>query len=90
MSAAAAATGAVFLVSGEAIRSDGESGVSQRAIAERNERVADRRIGAYIAFGVAGVAAGVGVLLLVGPTKSGGELSASARPSGVALTWRPR
>lgn len=90
VSAAAAATGAAFLVSGEAIRSDGESGVSQRAIAERNERVADRRLGAYIAFGVAGVAAGAGVSLLLWPTKTGGELSASARPSGVALTWRPR
>jgi hypothetical protein len=51
--------------------------------------VADRRLGAYVAFSVAGAAAAAGVSLLVWPTKSGAELSASARANGVALTYRP-
>jgi hypothetical protein len=89
LSAAAAATGVAFWASSEAARNDSEAGVSQRDIAERNDRVADRRLGAYIAFGIAGIAAGSGIVLLAWPDDSGGELSAGVQSNGVSLTWRP-
>jgi hypothetical protein len=87
--AAVAAVGTALWISGETIRSDGTSGISQRDIADRNQRVSERRRYAYVAFGVAGAAAATGVTILLWPTKSRAELSASIRPSGITLTYRP-
>jgi hypothetical protein len=89
LSAAAATTGVAFWASSEVVRNDSEAGVSQRDIAERNDRVADRRRSAYIAFGMAGIAAGSGIVLLAWPDESGGELSAGVQSNGISLTWRP-
>jgi hypothetical protein len=89
LAGAAAATGGALWLSGETIRSDGEAGVSQRDIAERNERVSDRRLGAYVAFGVAGAAAAAGITLLVWPSDSGAELRANASSQGISLRYRP-
>jgi len=86
--AAAASVGAALFLSGEVIRLDGEAGVSQREIAERNDRVSSRRTAGLVAFGVAAGAAATGVTLLLWQPSKGSELSASARPDGVLFTYR--
>lgn len=87
--AAAASTGTALFLSGEVIRNEGEAGVSQREIAERNDRVSGRRTAGLIAFGVAAGAAATGVTLLLWQPGTRAELSASARSNGVILTYRP-
>lgn len=88
LAGASAATGGALWLSGETIRNDDDTRVSQRDIAERNDRVADRRLGAYVAFGLAGAAAAAGVTLLVWPTESGAELRASTSSDGISLSYR--
>jgi hypothetical protein len=51
--------------------------------------VSDRRLGAYVAFGVAGAAAAAGITLLVWPSDSGAELRANASSQGISLRYRP-
>jgi len=68
--AALAATGAALWLSGETIRRDGESGVSQRDLAVRNQRVTDRRTASFVTLGFAGVATAAGLILLAWPASS--------------------
>lgn len=88
LGAAAIATGGALWISAETIRSDGDSGASQREIVDRNQRIADRRLGAYVSFGAAALATGAGVALLVWPAGSGTEVSAGVWPGGVSITIR--
>jgi hypothetical protein len=88
LGAAALTTGALLTLSAYTLHSDEQAGLSQKSIAEQNQRVRDRQVASYVAFGVGGAALTAGFALLLWPDgEAAPAFSASAGTDRLGMSY---